>query len=166
MEISLDSTFSRIRWCSTSICFVRRWNSGFAVSRIAPLLSAISPTGWLRSLYSRAVENLAIYQAFFPASVIAIYSVSIEERATVACCFDWWDTGPPERRKANPPVDFRPSLSSAQLESVYLTSSSFASNLNVIPSSQVPAKYRKIWVTQLQFIRPAFAQYRLITLTE
>ena len=162
----LISTFSRIQWCLTSMCFLRRWNSGFAVSRMAPLLSAFRLTGWLDSLYPKAAKNRAIHKASFSASVVAIYSSSVEERATVACCFDWWDTGPPKRRKTHPPVDLRPSLSPAQWKSVNLTSSSSESDLNVIPNSKVPAKYRKIWTTKLQWMGPGFAQYRLRTLTE
>ena len=144
---------------------MRQWNSGFAVSKMAPLLLALRLTSWSGNLYSRAAKNRAIYKASFPASVVAIYSASVKERATIACCFDWWDTGLPDTRKAYPPVDLCQSLSPAQSESVYPTSLSIVLDRNVMPKFKVPAKYRKIWVTRLQFMGPEFAQYRLRTPT-
>lgn len=163
MTVSLGSTFFRIQWYCTLTCFARWWNSRFVVIRITPLLSALWLTGWLDSLYPRVVKNCAIHKACFSASVVAIYSVSGEERAIAACCFDGWDTGPPNRRKPYLPVDFCLSLIPARSESVYPTSSSVGFDRNVIPSSKVPAGYRKIWITKLQCMEPWFAQYLLRT---
>lgn len=75
------------------------WNTGFVMGKIAPPLSALRLTCWLSNLYSRAIKNQAIHKASFPTFVIAINSVSFEKRATVSCCFDWWDTDPLEKRK-------------------------------------------------------------------
>lgn len=52
-------------------------------------LSAFKLTSWLGSLYPRMAKNWAIYKAFFLAFIVAIYSVSVEKRVTVACYFDW-----------------------------------------------------------------------------
>lgn len=49
MTISFCSTFSQIQYQRTLISFVFRWNLGFSISKIAPLLSARRSTGWLDS---------------------------------------------------------------------------------------------------------------------
>lgn len=154
MSISSDSIFFLIKWCRPSIGFVRRWNSGLAMSKMSPLLSAIRPIGWPSSLYPSAAKNLPIHKATFSASVVAMYFASEKKRATVACSFNWYDTGSPERRKAFPHVDFSLSLGPARSESVYRTSLSVALDWNGIPSSKVPANYRKVSTTKLQCMGP------------
>lgn len=81
------------------MCLVCRWNLRLALSIIAPLSSALKLTGWPVSVYFKAAKNCTIQKASFSASIIAIYSLSVETSATVACCFDWWDTDLYERRK-------------------------------------------------------------------
>ncbi len=96
ITISFRSTFSLIQYHRTSICFVFRWNSEFSVNEIASLLSARRSTGWLRSRNPREVKNCEIHRASFSASVVAIYSASVDDKATVLCNFNWWDKGPPD----------------------------------------------------------------------
>ncbi len=166
MISSFDSIFFQIQWRCTSICLVRWWNWGFTVSKIAPLLLVFRLNSWPGSLYPTAAKNWSNYKASFSASVIAIYSISVEDRVTVTCCFDWWDTNPAERRKKYPPFDLHSSLSPVQSESVCPNSSSVIFDLKVIPSSYVQAKYWKIPITKLQFIGLGFVQYRIRNPTE
>ena len=58
------------------------------MNKMTPLLSVLWPTGWPGSLYSRETKNQLIHKASFSASILAIYSSPVEDRATVACCFD------------------------------------------------------------------------------
>ncbi len=113
MAISFRSTFSRIQCQRTLMCFVFRWNSGFSVSEIVPLLSVHRSICWLGSRNPREVKNREIHKASFPASVFAIYSASVDDKAKVLCNFDWWDKSPPDKINIHPPVVFRPSINPA-----------------------------------------------------
>jgi len=84
------ATFCRMKWKSTSICFVRAWNKGLADKYVALKLSHHNITGrdkwisnsrsnehnhitsviWAKTQYSESVENLA--NVFFLASRLRI----------------------------------------------------------------------------------------------
>lgn len=90
-----------------------------AVSKIALLLLTFILIGWLGNLYLKTARNWPTYKTSFLASIVAIYSALVEDRVTIAYCFDWWKTALPKRKKVYLPIDLRPSLSSAQSEFVY-----------------------------------------------
>ena len=71
--------------------------------------------------------------ASFAASVRVMYYAFVDDRATVDCLFEHQLTGPPLSIKTNPEVDLRLSLSPAQSESEYPSTSSLSSPLYVIP---------------------------------
>ena len=62
--------------------------------------------------------------ASFAASVRAIYSALVDEKATVGCLFEHQLIGPPLSIKMKPEVDFQLFLSPAQSESEYPSTSS------------------------------------------
>lgn len=99
MTISFRSTFSRVQCQRTSISFVFGRNSGFSVSAIALLLHAYNLTGWPGRRNARQAKNWAAYNASFLASVVAIYSTSVDDKATVLRSFDWCDRSPPDKHK-------------------------------------------------------------------
>lgn len=68
---------------------------------------------WPGSLYLKVDRNWAIHKTFFPAFVVAIYSALVKEKPTIAYCFNKYNTGLPENKKAYLPIDCCPSLSSA-----------------------------------------------------
>ncbi len=86
--------------------FVLRWNSGFYVREIAPLLSKRRLTGKVGNRKPRAVKNRETHKASFSALQAAMYSASVEDNATVFWDFDWWGKGPPDSINIYPPVDF------------------------------------------------------------
>ena len=92
-------TLSQIQCQRTSMCFIFWWNSGLSVSEIAPLLSARRSTGWLGRGDPRQATNRATHKAFFPSSVVTMYSTSVDDNATVLCNFDWWDKSQPDSMK-------------------------------------------------------------------
>lgn len=69
------------------------------------------------------MSNRRSQVASFAANVKARYSASVDERATVDCLLQHQLTGPPLRIKMKPEVDFRLSLSPAQSESEYPSTS-------------------------------------------
>ena len=68
------ATYSRIKWCLTSICFVRWWNSGFSAKFNEP---------WL-SLYRRTDLISASAIEFRKALTTSICSISKSNRAARA----------------------------------------------------------------------------------
>ncbi len=65
------------------MCFVLRWISEFSVKEIASLLSTRRLTGKVGNRKPIAAKNRETHRASFPASQAAMYSVSVEDNATV-----------------------------------------------------------------------------------
>lgn len=72
------------------------------------------------------MSNSRIHVASFAASVNAIYSALVDDRATVGYLLEHQLTGPPFSMKIKPEVDFRLSKSPAQFESEYPLTSNFS----------------------------------------
>lgn len=73
-------------------------------------------SGW-RGLNS--VSSRRSHVASFAASVRAMYSASVDDKATMGCLLEHQLTGPPLSMKMKPEVDFQLSLSPAQSKSEY-----------------------------------------------
>lgn len=63
------------------------------------------------------MSNRRIHIASFAASINAMYSASVDNRATVGCLLEHQLTGPPFSMKMKPEVNFQLSKSPAQSES-------------------------------------------------
>lgn len=85
--------------------------------------------------------------ASLAASVRAMYSASMDDKAMVGCHFEHQLTGPPLSIKMKPKVDFRLFLSQAQAESEYPSTKSSSWLPYVIPYFLKPFIYLKIVFT-------------------
>lgn len=56
--------------------------------------SARKLTDWLGKQNLKQAQNCATYNTFFPASIIAMYSNSVENKIMVLYNFYWWDKDP------------------------------------------------------------------------
>ena len=101
---SPDLTRSCTKWCWMSMCFVLAWCMGFLASPIHLWLSlwiTVAPfCGWPMSASKHRSQ-----MASFVACVAAMYSASVEDRATVTCHLDDQLTGHPLTRNVYPVVD-------------------------------------------------------------
>lgn len=95
---------SRIQWYWTSMCFDRAWKTGFSAKAMAlSLLFRVGKAvGRLRHKYSKIVHSHA---RSFPASTVALYSASVEDRLIVGCFLDIQLTAPPFSVNAYPVVE-------------------------------------------------------------
>lgn len=111
------------------------------------LETLISACYWSASNTPSFVKRSRRHVASLAARVSAIYSASVEDRATVACFLEHQLIGPPFSIKIKPDVDFRLSLSPAQSESEY--PSIFSSSLPpyVMPQCFDPLRYLRIVLT-------------------
>ena len=87
---TLGKIFSRIKWQSTSMCFVHSWNIGLLAIWIALVLSAKRGVGYLRktpnSLRRRWSQTISL-----EADDIALYLASIDDLETVDCFLHFWE---------------------------------------------------------------------------
>ena len=82
-----SSTFSRIKKCRRSICFVRAWCSGLYAKSRAAWLSTLSEVGWAVPKPS-SLRNDRKCVASLAASLAAIISASHDDSATQGCFLD------------------------------------------------------------------------------
>lgn len=79
----------------TSMCFVRESYIGFSVNELAPLLSPSRIVGLRGDPISRI--NAVIHCDSFAASVAAINSASVDDKAKMSYFFDRQEIGPPKK---------------------------------------------------------------------
>ena len=109
------STTSLNQWYLTSMCFKREWYTEFLLKSIALWLSQLTtypscfkPNSWS----NRFNQSISL-----PASLAAIYSTLVVDKATHFCNLDYHDTAPPAKVNKYTDVDFLPSRSLAQFTS-------------------------------------------------
>jgi hypothetical protein len=86
-QISSPSTLCLKKWCRTSMCLVRSWNSELCAIAIADWLSTWSTVGESRSKPS-LMSNRLNQTTSFVVCMAAMYSASVLERATEVCLFE------------------------------------------------------------------------------
>ena len=114
-KISLRTTFSLVKWLSTSTCLVRAWNTGLVARDNAPRLLHRSIGGQGRGI-RRSLSS--IRSQYNSAVTIAMdqYSDSILDWDTTSCFFALQEIKQGPRKTAKPVVDLS-STSPAQSES-------------------------------------------------
>ena len=106
------STHSLMKWCQISICFVRSCWIGFLASFRADWLSIRISCAVLVGCNSQiSLNNLCSQIASLHASVLAIYSASVEDSATVGCFLDFHVMAALTSIKTYPVVDLRVEIS-------------------------------------------------------
>ena len=111
-----DCTFSRTKWQSISMCFVRSWNTRFAAIWRAAWLSQQRIAGfeWLTpSSFSNERSQVSSQVAF----AIDLYSASADDLETVCCFFDFQEIKESPRNTQKPLTDLLLSRQPAQSES-------------------------------------------------
>ena len=83
-DIRPSLTFSLIQWNSISMCLDRPWNTGLLARYMALRLSLLSVMGSLM-IRPSSFMSLQIHIISCPASVVARYSASVVDSATVCC---------------------------------------------------------------------------------
>ncbi len=111
IQTSPFSTRSRIKWCWTSMCFVRAWWVGFLVNDIASWLLHQITINFFSSMYPKSIINFVIHMASFVACVFAMYSVYVVDNAIVGCRLLLQEMAPLPIMKTNPVVDLLSSRS-------------------------------------------------------
>ena len=84
----------RMKWCLMSMCLVRLWWTGFKARSIDPLLSTCIDRGDC-CLNPSSEKRVRSQIPCLEASEMAMYSASVEERATVGCFLDAQQMLPP-----------------------------------------------------------------------
>src|ERR1700761_4822750 len=87
----------------------------------------------------RNMRMFRVHTTSRTASIVALYSASIDERDMLRCFRDFQDIGAPATVSRNPVIDLRSSRSWAQSESEY-ERSPVPSRRNTMPISGVPDK--------------------------
>jgi len=119
---------SRMKWYLMSICLVLEWWTGLCANFAAPWLSFHIVTLALE-LNPSSFKKLIRWMASFVTSVIAIYSASVDESATVRCFLDSQEIAAPPRIKMDSVYDFLSVASLPQSASTYpMSSFPFLSN--------------------------------------
>ena len=134
---------SWMKWNWTSICFDCAWNCGFAASAITNWLSMCNSDG-LAWVNLSAVRKFHSQMICFVARVAAIYSASIDNKATMDCFFEVYEIALPPIRNVYPEIDFWSISFKAQPASEKLDIAMVALPLHwsyIIPMSLVPCRY-------------------------
>ena len=108
---------SRMMWYWTSICLVRRWNSGFLMRRRALWLLVNSGVGEVGAL-PRLVSKRRCQIISLVAEEAAKYSASVVLLAQLACMWEAQKTGPWLTKRMYSERDFRSSRSMAKSTSL------------------------------------------------
>jgi hypothetical protein len=112
-QISSPLTLCLKKWCCTSMCLVRSWNSGLHAIAIVDWLSTWSTVGESRSKPS-LMSNHLNQTTSFVACAATMYSASVLERVTEVCFFELQLTTAPPNIKTKPDVDLQLFTSLAQ----------------------------------------------------
>jgi hypothetical protein len=98
------STLSLRKWYLTSMCLVLEWSTGFFATLIALVLSHWSGTRVYSSPKSHMVY--VIQRSWEQQLVVATYSASVEDCATLNCLWEDQDTKEEPKNWQVPEVDF------------------------------------------------------------
>ncbi len=108
------STCSRIKWCYTSMCFVRACYVRFFVNDIGPWLSHRITIAFFSFMYPNPFMSFVIHMASLVACVLAMYLASSINKTIVGYHLLLQEMAPPPIMNINHVVDLLSSRSSAQ----------------------------------------------------
>jgi len=137
---SPSKCLSRIQKYRVSMCFDRLWNSGFVASLTAPMLSHFKTGTSL--LAARSLKSLFSQIRSLAASLAAIISASVVDRAIHFCVWLRQVMAPPANLQTTPDVERRVSTSCAEFALLNDFSLLGPSLRYRVPSFRVPYRYQ------------------------